>query len=122
MNNENPMLNERLTKLADIRAMDINPYPYSFDKTDNASALLAKFDSLKPEQRSGVTVNIAGRIMLLRRMGKATFVHVADESGKIQVYFRFDDVGEDQYALLKKLDLGDIVGVRGFIFKTKMGR
>jgi len=121
MNNENPMLNERLTKLADIRAMDINPYPYSFDKTDNASALLAKFDSLKPEQRSGVTVNIAGRIMLLRRMGKATFVHVADESGKIQVYFRFDDVGEDQYALLKKLDLGDIVGVRGFIFKTKMG-
>lgn len=118
---EAPLLDERLAKLAEIRAMGINPYPYSFSKTDNARDIVAKFGALKPEQKSGVNVNVAGRIMLLRRMGKATFVHIADESGKVQVYFRFDDLGELQYALVKKLDLGDIIGVRGSVFRTKMG-
>lgn len=116
-----PLLSDRLSKLADIRARGINPYPYSFNKTDNAEGILVRFDALRPEQRSGVDVNVAGRIVLLRRMGKATFAHVADESGKIQVYFRFDDIGEEQYALVKKLDLGDIIGVRGGVFKTKAG-
>lgn len=120
-NTNKPLLDERLSKLADIRAMDINPYPYSFGKTDSASGILVRFDSLEAEQRSNVVVNVAGRVMLLRRMGKATFMHVADESGKIQVYFRFDDIGEGQYALVKKLDIGDIIGVRGYVFKTKMG-
>lgn len=118
---ESTMMNERLAKLADIRAMGINPYPYDFDKTHDAKDLASKYSSLDPEQKTEDSVSIAGRIMLLRRMGKATFVNVADESGDIQVYFRFDDVGEKQYDLLKKLDLGDIVGVKGTMFKTKMG-
>ena len=61
------IIGDRLSKLADIRAMGLNPYPYSFNKNDDAADILSKFSSLKPEQKSGVEVNIAGRILLLRR-------------------------------------------------------
>lgn len=118
---EMPMINDRLAKLADLRAMGVNPYPYSFNKTDSASGIMAEFCGLKPEERTDHEVNVAGRVMLLRRMGKATFAHLSDESGRIQVYFKFDDLGEHQYEIVRKLDLGDFVGVRGFVFKTKMG-
>jgi len=118
---EKVMIDERLSKLADIRAMGLNPYPYSFNRKDNSGDIMAKFSFLKPEQKSGVEVSVAGRLMLLRRMGKVTFADLADQSGKIQLYFRFDDIGEKQYELVRKLDLGDIVGVMGSVFKTKMG-
>lgn len=118
---EKVMIDERLSKLAEIRASGFEPYPYSFNKTDSSGDIIAKFSSLKHEQKSGVEVNVAGRIMLLRRMGKATFADLADQSGRIQLYFRFDDIGERQYGLLKMLDIGDIIGVRGTVFKTKMG-
>ncbi len=96
----------------------INAYPYSYDKTHSAGQILSEFSDDDPEALSDV--GIAGRIMSIRRMGKASFFHIQDESGRIQIYFRKDDI-PDFYNHLKKLDIGDIIGVRGYVFRTKMG-
>ena len=121
MKPEEIMLQERIKKLNELREMDINPYAYSFNQTDHSKEILEKFSKLKNEEKTKTKVSIAGRIILLRKMGKASFLHIQDESGKIQVYIRQDDVGEEQYKMFKKLDIGDIIGVEGIVFKTKMG-
>ena len=95
MEPENTLIEERLRKLKEIRDTGVNPYPYSYDRTHHAADILEKFDKkLKKEQKSKTKVSVAGRIMALRRMGKASFMHLQDETGKIQLYFRQDDVGE----------------------------
>ena len=116
-----PLIAERKKKLDEIRAMGINPYPYSFEKKDDAAEILKKNKGLKAESHTKQEVSIAGRIVLLRMMGKASFAHVLDETGKIQIYVKQDNVGEKNYKLWKKLDLGDLIGVEGTIFATKTG-
>lgn len=96
----------------------IDTYPYSFAKTHTAKDILNQFDDEKPELLSDVAV--AGRIMSIRRMGKASFCHILDQSGRIQVYLRKDDIPE-MYENTKLLDIGDIVGIKGYGFRTKMG-
>jgi len=118
---EQELIDERKKKLAELKKEGINPYPYSFDKQHNAKDINEKYARLKNEEFTMDRVKIAGRIMQLRRMGKASFCHIQDQSGKIQVYFRQDDVGEKIYNILKNSDIGDIVGVEGTIFKTKTG-
>ncbi len=118
---ENRLIKERVDKLKALRELGVNPYPYSFDKTHHAKDILSKYDKLKPEEKTEDNVSVAGRIMTLRNMGKATFLHIQDGSGKIQLYLRKDDVGADRYKLLKKLDIGDILGAKGDVFKTKTG-
>ncbi len=108
----------RREELVLLEQKGIDPYPYSFDKTHSAQSILEIFSD--DEASSLSDVSIAGRIMSFRRMGKATFCDIQDESGKIQVYFRKNDLNE-AYDLLKYLDIGDIVGVQGFAFRTKMG-
>jgi len=93
-------------------------FPYSYDKTHNSIQILSDFSDENPEPLSNVS--IAGRIMSIRRMGKATFCHIQDDCGRIQIYFRKDDI-PDFYDNLKNLDIGDIIGVKGFVFRTKMG-
>lgn len=112
---------EKLRKLAEIKAMDINPYPHSYTKIDATKKIKQEFENLQAEEHSGKTVKTAGRIMTLRKMGKASFMHIQDEFGKIQLYVRADQIGDEPYAFLKKLDLGDIIGVEGEVFKTKTG-
>lgn len=110
---------QRRIKLAEIRAMGVQPYPPSFDKTHDAHTIL---DGFSPATAADyATVAVAGRIMALRRMGKATFCHIQDQSGRIQIYFKRDDVGEQAYDVLKKLDLGDIIGAEGYVFSTQTG-
>ncbi len=121
MEEENRLVQERFRKLKELVDKGINPYHYSFDQKDHASELNERYSSLKEEEKTTDKAKVAGRIMQLRRMGKATFMHVQDQSGRIQVYFRADDVGQEEYNLLKLWDLGDIVGVEGTIFKTKTG-
>lgn len=118
---ENRLIKERVEKLNKLREAGVNPFPYSFEKSHHAKDVLSKHENLKPEEKSKDTVSVAGRIMQMRRMGKATFMHIQDASGKIQLYIRSDDVGAETYKLLKMLDIGDILGAHGTVFKTKTG-
>ncbi|MBN1545007.1 lysine--tRNA ligase [Candidatus Woesearchaeota archaeon] len=118
---ENRLIKERVDKLNVLKVMGINPYPYSFGRSHHAADILKKYDCLKPEEKSDEKVSVAGRVMQLRNMGKASFLHLQDQSGKIQLYIRKDDVGEELYGLMKKMDMGDMMGAEGTVFKTKTG-
>ncbi len=96
----------------------INPYPYSFDKTHKNQVILEKFDDNNAELFADVAV--AGRIMSIRRMGKASFFHIIDDTARLQIYFKRDDL-PDFYDNLKMLDIGDIIGVNGYVFRTRTG-
>ncbi|NIP41486.1 MAG: lysine--tRNA ligase [candidate division Zixibacteria bacterium] len=116
--NEDIYIQARRAKLEKIREMGINPFPYRFEKDTEAEYVFANFDQLENTDRE---LSLAGRIMTMRMMGKASFCHIQDESGQIQLYIRKDDVGDDQYKLFKLLDIGDIIGVTGPAFRTKKG-
>ena len=118
---DNPLIKERIKKLNDLREKGINPYAYSYKRKHHASELKEKYSKLEKEETTKDEVSIAGRIMQFRKMGKASFMHVQDQTGRTQVYLRQDDIGKENYDLLKLLDLGDIVGVVGTIFATKTG-
>ena len=106
----------RFTKLEEIRKMEFEPYPYEFDRTHNSKEIINRFAELEDK-----IVSVCGRIMSLRRMGKASFFHIADMSGRIQIYMKQDGVGENVYGMFRKMDIGDFVGVTGKVGKTKMG-
>ncbi len=106
----------RLDKLSELRESGIDPFGSRFERDCQAGIIHADFDNLE-----GATVKIAGRIMSKRRHGKAGFANLQDLSGDIQLYFRKDDLAEGQYELFKKLDLGDILGVEGIVFRTQKG-
>ncbi|MFN3781674.1 MAG: OB-fold nucleic acid binding domain-containing protein, partial [Candidatus Kapaibacteriota bacterium] len=108
----------RKEELEYLEQIGINPFPYNYNKTHSAKEILDNFEDERPEKFENVCV--AGRIMTFRRMGKATFCDIQDESGRIQIYFRKNEL-ENTYELLKYLDIGDIIGVEGFVFRTKMG-
>ena len=121
MNTEDQLIAQRIEKLNQIRASGVNPYPYNFNQKDHASEILEKYKKLKNHEVTKEKVSIAGRIMTIRLMGKASFLHIQDETGKIQAYVRQDDIGEKSYELFKKFDMGDIIGIEGIIFSTKAG-
>ena len=106
----------RLEKLDKLREMGVDPYGARFERTSCAKAIKDGFNSVE-----GRDVSIAGRIMALRHHGKASFADLQDQSGRIQIYVRLDDVGQSQYAVYELLDVGDIVGVIGRVFKTRRG-
>ena len=107
----------RRAKLAKYCEEGRDPYTITrFDRTHTSAEVLSNFDALE-----GKTVRIAGRMMSRRIMGKASFVHMMDGEGQIQVYVRREDVGEDVYADFKTMDIGDILGVEGVVFRTKTG-
>jgi len=120
MDTESQLIKQRIDKLKQIKDMGFNPYPYKFHQKHHASEILEKFKKAGhvPGKEQ---VSVAGRIMTLRLMGKASFLHIQDETGKIQIYVRQDEVGEKNYNLFKKFDMGDIIGVEGSVFKTKAG-
>jgi len=123
MDTETRILNERKKKVEDLRQAGINPYAYRFEKTAKASEIKQVYAKLKPEEHDTMRnkVRIGGRLVAVRLMGKAAFAQLQDESGEIQLYFRQDDIGKEAYDLFRKLDLGDIIGVEGSVFKTKTG-
>ncbi len=108
----------RREKLAKLTAEGHNPYEKTKYKVNaNSASVINNFDALE-----GKEVSLAGRLMSRRIMGKASFAHISDREGLIQIYVKRDDVGEEDYASFKKdYDLGDIVGVRGYVFKTQTG-
>lgn len=107
---------QRLAKLEKLRALGIDPYPKDYERTHLAAQAIEQFDKLE-----GKEVRVAGRIVGMRILGKATFAHIMDGSGRIQIYARQDVLGEDKYALFKTFDIGDFIGVSGAMFRTKAG-
>jgi lysyl-tRNA synthetase class 2 len=113
-----PIIEQRIAKMKALLAAGTNPYPYRFGATHRSAEIKAKFEALAS---AGDAVSVAGRLMSKRPHGKACFGHLRDQAGDIQVYFKLDDLGEANFALLGELDIGDIVGVTGKVFKTRTG-
>ncbi len=115
---ENDQIQRRHEELQQLIERNIEPYPYSFERSHSSRQIL---DTFRDDDASALAnVAVAGRIMALRRMGKATFFHIQDADGKIQCYIKADELPQ-QYELLRLLDIGDIVGVSGFVFRTRTG-
>ena len=113
----NEILKIRREKLAALQEQGKDPFAVTkYEVTGNSVEIKEQF--AEGEEK---TYSVAGRIMSRRIMGKASFFHIADAAGRIQCYIRRDDIGEDEYADFKKLDIGDVVGVEGFSFVTKTG-
>ena len=107
----------RREKLAELQAAGRDPFQIvKYDQTYHSEQIRRDFDELENE-----IVSIAGRMMFKRVMGKASFCNVQDKEGRIQVYVARDDLGEEAYKDFKRMDIGDIIGVKGFVFKTKTG-
>lgn len=119
----NDHMRVRREKLDAYRAQGIDPFGGKFNRTDFAEKLIEKYDQFSKEELEEKTdkVTIAGRMMTKRGKGKAGFAHLQDLSGQIQIYVRKDSIGEEAYEIFKSTDLGDIVGVTGVMFKTKVG-
>ena len=138
----NELVRVRMDKLAALKESGNNPYEITkFDVTHYSDYILSHFDELGTEDHNAaaadgenkseaaeqaevkepVVVSIAGRIMLKRIMGKASFAHILDKNGQIQIYVKRDDVGAEAYAAFKSFDIGDIIGLTGTVFKTKTG-
>ncbi|MEX2403697.1 MAG: amino acid--tRNA ligase-related protein, partial [Balneolales bacterium] len=115
--------NFRLEKLKELKKINVNPYPYSFEVDHYSKQVLETPELIKVGDEEPRRVSIAGRIMTRRIMGKASFFNLQDQDGIIQVYLRRDDIGVENYnTVFKKLvDIGDIVGIKGFVFKTRTG-
>lgn len=109
---------ERQAKLEEIAARGIEAFPYAYDVTHHSGAIKEGFDNLS---ETGETVSVAGRVMALRPHGKTAFANLRDLKGDIQIYLRKDDLGGDRFGLVGLLDIGDIVGARGTVFKTRTG-
>jgi len=121
MEKESQLAKARRNKLEEIRKIGINPYTYSYGQTHHAEEINKKYAKLKKEEKAKDKVSVAGRIMQLREMGKVTFMHIQDQTEKVQLYFRENDLGKEKYKLIKLLDIGDILGAKGAVFKTKKG-
>jgi len=114
--NINELKKVRLEKLRELKEMGIDPFGCRFERNAMAQEIIDNFAGME-----GTVVRIAGRIMAKRRHGKAGFANLQDLSGQVQLYMRKDDLGEEKYELYKKLDIGDILGIKGEIFRTQRG-
>ncbi|MDQ0177877.1 lysine--tRNA ligase [Bacillus chungangensis] len=119
----NDQLKVRRDKLAVLKEKGVDPFGKRFERTSNAQEILQTYKEETKESldEKGISVTIAGRIMTKRGKGKAGFAHIQDLTGQIQIYVRKDAVGDEKYELFNSADLGDIVGVVGYVFKTKVG-
>ncbi len=111
----NVLIKRRLEELDELKNLGFETYAYSFEVDSNSETIKNNF-----VEGSEMNVKIAGRLMALRRMGKASFAHIQDHLGRIQIYLRKDDIGQS-YDAFKLMDIGDIIGVDGYVFKTKTG-
>ena len=117
----NEMMRVRREKMEAFRAMGVAPFGHRFEVTDYAAQIRAQYDGLGEDEEGG-EVRIAGRLMAIRGHGKASFSTLNDRTGNIQIYFKQDVLGEKKYKEeFKRLDIGDIIGIRGVVFKTRRG-
>ncbi|WDV47822.1 lysine--tRNA ligase [Clostridiaceae bacterium M8S5] len=112
----NEIILERIKKIDKLKDMDIEIYPYSYTKNTTTSNIIDDFDNIKETDE----FSIAGRIMLYRNMGNSSFINLKDQQGSLQIYFN-KGILKEKYDIVKLLDIGDIIGVTGSVFKTKTG-
>ncbi|AKO90762.1 lysine--tRNA ligase [Priestia filamentosa] len=121
----NDQLIVRREKMKELQEQGIDPFGKRFERSHSSNELLDAYDQFSKEElaekEEETSISFAGRIMTKRGKGKAGFAHVQDLNGQIQIYVRKDSVGEEQYELFKNADIGDIVGIEGVMFKTKVG-
>ncbi len=113
----------RRDKAQMIRDLNMDPFGHRFDRTHTSGEIIKQYASFSNEELEQKTVNVkvAGRIMTKRGKGKAGFMHIQDRDGQIQIYMKLDNVGEENYELFNKADIGDIVGIEGTLFVTHTG-
>ncbi len=123
MEDINEHIRQRIKKLAELRSMGINPYGKRFETENSAGELLERYNNKSREdlENNRIDVTTAGRIIALRDFGKASFAHIQNTTGRIQVYIKKELITEEDYALFKRLDIGDFIGVKGHLFKTRTG-
>ncbi|GLI10293.1 lysine--tRNA ligase [Paenibacillus tyrfis] len=119
----NELLQIRRNKLDELRGLGVDPFGQKFERTHHAGDIFKAYEDKSKEELEALSaeVSIAGRIMQKREMGKAGFAHIQDITGKIQIYVRADALEEAKYKAYELLDIGDLIGVRGTVFKTKTG-
>ncbi|WP_307282901.1 lysine--tRNA ligase [Bacillus sp. SORGH_AS_0510] len=119
----NDQLRVRREKMSSMREQGLDPFGKRFDRSHSAMELINQYSETEKEEleAQNVSVSLAGRIMTKRGKGKAGFAHIQDLTGQIQVYVRQDAIGEESYKIFDSADLGDIIGVTGTLFKTKVG-
>jgi lysyl-tRNA synthetase class 2 len=119
---ENPLRAEKRRKLHALKEKGIDPYPHSYERSHHAGELHGKFSGINAgDKLENEKVSLAGRIMTIRDMGKAAFFTIQDQSGRIQIYLRIQEMPEAAQTAFKLIDIGDIVGIHGFVFKTQKG-
>ncbi len=111
----NVLIKRRYEELEELKKMGIEAFAYSFDTDIYSEEIKKNFEKYENKD-----VKLAGRIMTIRRMGKASFAHIMDQKGRIQIYLKKDDIGES-YDAFRLMDIGDIIGIDGYVFKTKTG-
>lgn len=122
MEEESILIQQRKAKVEELRQLGIEPYPYKYVVDNYAAEVIKKFSEVQEIPEKQFTVKMAGRIMAIRGHGKAAFAHIQDATGKIQIYIRRDQIGEQIFDdVYKRLDIGDIIGVEGWIFRTRTG-
>lgn len=113
----------RREKAKKIRSLGMDPFGHVFNRTAFAKDIKEKYKDVDHDEFENITdeYTVAGRIMFIRKMGKASFFTIQDKTDKIQIYISINDIGEDAYTLFKSADIGDIVGVKGRVMKTMTG-
>jgi lysyl-tRNA synthetase, class II len=120
MSLEDDLYDQRIQRISEIEALGFQPYGHRFDFTHTIPRILAEYRDKSAEQLDPrVEVRVAGRVMTVRRMGKAGFAHLMQNGERLQIYVRQDAVSEKEYALYQLLDLGDLIGVEGYLFRTR---
>lgn len=120
---DNPLRAEKRRKLHEMRKAGINPFPYSFERSCSLQSVRDQWEAklATGEKKPEAKFNLAGRLMTLRAMGKASFFNLQDQSGNLQVYVKVEELDPQQKKAFELLDLGDFVGVEGYVFKTQKG-
>ena len=112
---------ERIKEIEGLRKKGIDPFGQKFPGKESIIEVIEKFNQIATDEPSDVNVKIAGRVMALRKHGKAVFADLEDQAGRIQVYVKANLIGADSFEIFKDISVGDIVGITGSIFKTRTG-
>lgn len=120
---DNPIRAEKRTKLHALKSLGIDPYPHNYDRTAQIAEIIEKFDEKisAGDKLEGDVFRIAGRLMTKRPMGKAAFFNIQDQSGSLQCYLKKAELDETSVNSFENIDIGDIVGIEGFVFKSQKG-
>ena len=119
---ENVLRAEKRRKLHEMKESGINPFPYRYERSGSIEEIRSKYDQLSPgDKAESEKYNLAGRLMAKRVMGKATFINIQDQSGMLQGYIQANKLSQSAKAAFELIDIGDFVGISGFMFKTKKG-